>query len=137
MNEQLHASPALFAFLRGRERFRAKPYLDLGVRGTWTNGYGNTAGVTKTTPPVTEPQAREQMARNVASFEAAIHRLVRVALNQLQYDALCTFVFNVGVPQFETSTLLRLLNKGDCIIFVTGTNFYPMAQNIVVIHEVE
>jgi pyruvate kinase len=30
-----------------------------------------------------------------------------------------------------------LLNKGDCIIFVTGTNFYPMAQNIVVIHEVE
>ena len=26
---------------------------------------------------------------------------------------------------------------GDCIIFVTGTNFYPMAQNIVVIHEVE
>ncbi|HEY2416019.1 MAG TPA: pyruvate kinase [Pirellulaceae bacterium] len=30
-----------------------------------------------------------------------------------------------------------LLNKGDCVIFVTGTNFYPMAQNIVVIHEVE
>lgn len=30
-----------------------------------------------------------------------------------------------------------LLAKGDCIVFVTGTNFYPMAQNIVVIHEVE
>jgi pyruvate kinase len=26
---------------------------------------------------------------------------------------------------------------GDRIVFVTGTNFYPMAQNIVVIHEVE
>lgn len=30
-----------------------------------------------------------------------------------------------------------LLVKGDCIVFVTGTNFYPMAQNIVVVHEVE
>jgi len=30
-----------------------------------------------------------------------------------------------------------LLAIGDCVIFVTGTNFYPMAQNIVVIHEVE
>src|SRR5262245_58729045 len=30
-----------------------------------------------------------------------------------------------------------ILSVGDCVIFVTGTNFYPMAQNIVVIHEVE
>jgi pyruvate kinase len=30
-----------------------------------------------------------------------------------------------------------LLSIGDRVVFVTGTNFYPMAQNIVVIHEVE
>jgi pyruvate kinase len=30
-----------------------------------------------------------------------------------------------------------LLHKGDRVVFVTGTNFYPMAQNILVIHEVE
>jgi len=30
-----------------------------------------------------------------------------------------------------------LLLKGDCVVFVTGTNFYPMAQNILVVHEVE
>jgi pyruvate kinase len=30
-----------------------------------------------------------------------------------------------------------LLKKGDCVLFVTGTNFYPMAQNLLVIHEVE
>jgi pyruvate kinase len=30
-----------------------------------------------------------------------------------------------------------LVGKGDRIVFVTGTNFYPMAQNILVIHEVE
>ena len=30
-----------------------------------------------------------------------------------------------------------LLAPGDRVVFVTGTSFYPMAQNIVVIHEVE
>jgi pyruvate kinase len=30
-----------------------------------------------------------------------------------------------------------LISPGDRIVFVTGTNFYPMAQNILVIHEVE
>jgi pyruvate kinase len=30
-----------------------------------------------------------------------------------------------------------LLHVGDRVVFVTGTNFYPMAQNILVIHEVE
>ena len=30
-----------------------------------------------------------------------------------------------------------LLHKGDRVVFCTGTNFYPMAQNILVIHEVE
>jgi pyruvate kinase len=30
-----------------------------------------------------------------------------------------------------------LLVIGDRIVFVTGTNFYPMAQNILVIHEIE
>jgi pyruvate kinase len=30
-----------------------------------------------------------------------------------------------------------LIQVGDRVVFVTGTNFYPMAQNILVIHEVE
>ncbi len=30
-----------------------------------------------------------------------------------------------------------LIKKGDRIVFCTGTNFYPLAQNILVIHEVE
>ncbi len=30
-----------------------------------------------------------------------------------------------------------LLAKGDRVVFLAGTNFYPMAQNILVIHEVE
>jgi len=36
-----------------------------------------------------------------------------VAVTQDQYDALADFVFNVGIPHFASSTLLRLLNAGD------------------------
>ncbi|WP_425617464.1 pyruvate kinase [Anatilimnocola sp. NA78] len=44
--------------------------------------------------------------------------------------ALRAFIDNWGRKQ-------GLLQKGDCVIFVTGTNFYPMAQNLLVVHEVE
>ena len=30
-----------------------------------------------------------------------------------------------------------LLTKGDRVVFLTGTNFYPMAQNLLVTHQVE
>jgi lysozyme len=43
----------------------------------------------------------------------AVERGVRVPLTQEQFDALVSFVFNVGVGAFGSSTLLRRLNAGD------------------------
>ena len=37
-------------------------------------------------------------------------RLVRVPLTRAQFDALVSFVFNVGVGNFQRSTLLRRVN---------------------------
>ena len=34
-------------------------------------------------------------------------------LTQNQFDALVSFTFNVGVPAFKTSTLLKRINSGD------------------------
>ncbi|WP_072281624.1 lysozyme [Rappaport israeli] len=45
--------------------------------------------------------------------EQAVNDLVRVPLTDNQFDALVSFVFNVGVGAFKRSTLLRELNKGD------------------------
>ena len=36
-----------------------------------------------------------------------------VTLNQNQYDALCSLVFNIGASAFNGSTLLRKLKAGD------------------------
>lgn len=41
-----------------------------------------------------------------------VNQLVRVPLNQNQFDALTSFVFNVGALNFRKSTLLLLLNSG-------------------------
>jgi hypothetical protein len=31
---------------------------------------------------------------------------------------------------------VEIVSPGDRIVFVTGTNFYPLAHNLLVIHEV-
>lgn len=44
--------------------------------------------------------------------EKAVREDVEVPLDQGKYDALTSFVYNVGVGNFEDSTLLEELNKG-------------------------
>lgn len=54
--------------------------------------------------------------QDLRSREKAVREEVKEALNQGQFDALVSFVFNVGRKAFETSSLLRLLNKGERLI---------------------
>lgn len=47
--------------------------------------------------------------------QKAVQRLVKVPLTQQQFDALVSFVFNVGTANFQSSTLLRKINAGQCL----------------------
>lgn len=46
-------------------------------------------------------------------YEKPVNELVKVPLNQDQYDALVSFCFNAGGANFGSSTALKELNKGN------------------------
>ncbi len=50
---------------------------------------------------------------DLTEAQSAVRRLVKVPINQNQFDALTSFTFNVGSGNFQSSTLRRLLNEGD------------------------
>ena len=78
----------------------------------WTIGYGRAHGVKKG-DTCTREQALEWLKEDVAWAEATIRANVRKPLNQHQFDALVSFIYNVGAGAFAASTMLRMINAGD------------------------
>lgn len=90
------------------ESFRAEAYRC--PAGVWTIGYGHTGGV-KPGDRVTETEADGLLRKDVESSEKIVSTLVKRPLNQNQFDALVSFVYNTGSGNFAGSTLLRKINK--------------------------
>lgn len=98
------------SLIKSFEGLRLDAYQD--SVGVWTIGYGTTRGV-KPGMSITKDQADRMLTNDVARFEPDLNRLVKVPLNQNQWDALMSFVYNLGAANLESSTLLKLLNQGD------------------------
>ena|SRR3990167_1192854 len=102
-------------FIAKWEGFRAALYYD--IAGLPTIGYGHLIPWNQFDAwhhrILTEPTARKLLAIDVGTAESAVHRLVNVALTQNQFDALVSFVFNLGSGAFQRSTLLRRINQKE------------------------
>ena len=96
--------------IKGFEGFSAKPYLD--IAGVPTIAYGHTAGVTMRHPPITQAEGEKMLLQDLKWAEAAVDYYVTVPLTQNQFDALVSFVFNLGATAFRRSTLLKKINAG-------------------------
>jgi lysozyme len=84
------------------EGFRSCPYQDSG--GVWTIGYGSTRGVGPNTKCITRKQALARMKREIdETYGAAVNRLP-VKLNQNRFDALTSFVYNLGPGAIDPDT---------------------------------
>lgn len=97
--------------IKEHEGFRSAPYVCPG--GVDTIGYGHTAGVDEFHPPITEEIAESMLLEDLAPCKLAIDVLVKVELNQNQFDALGSLIYNIGTDAFASSTLLKILNSGD------------------------
>ena len=109
--------PKGLALLKRFEGWRASAYPDPGTGGApWTIGYGHTsmAGPPKVTPgmTITKAEGEKILKRDLKKYEDAVKRWVRVPLSQEQFDALTSFVYNVGEGNFKKSSVLKRVNQG-------------------------
>jgi GH24 family phage-related lysozyme (muramidase) len=96
--------------LEQREGKRNKAYKD--TKGIWTIGVGHTGPNVYEGLAWTDQQIEDALRDDLAWAEQTVNESVKVILTQNQYDALVSFVFNIGATAFKKSTLLKLLNQG-------------------------
>jgi len=85
------------------------------IAGVWTIGYGHTGPEVAAGMQISERDADALLRKDLRPREQAVAGAVRVPLNQNEFDALVSFVYNVGVAALSGSTALKRLNRGDRI----------------------
>ena len=79
--------------------------------GKWTIGYGHTKWAHEGMR-ITEDKAEQMLAKELVEFEDYINKYVIADLEQNQYDALTSWVYNLGPTNLLSSTMLKVLNAG-------------------------
>ena len=95
------------------EDCKLEAYFDPGTGAEpITIGVGHTGGI-KIGDVITQEQADEYLVNDVAHAANAVNQMVDENMTQGQFDALCSFAFNLGIGNLKNSTLLKKLNSGD------------------------
>jgi len=97
--------------------------------GIWTEGWGHAmrsadgkgflrgakdkAAALKRAKVLTEEDADALLEKDLERFELSVKRLVDVPLHENQYGAVVSLVFNIGEGNFQSSTLLKMLNVSN------------------------
>ena len=96
------------------EGFSSKIYLDSA--GLQTIGYGHLIlphekSSFKNVLSISE--AESILKQDLAIAENAVARLIKIPLNNKQFDALVSFTFNVGAAALQRSTLRHKVNRSE------------------------
>lgn len=106
------ASEKIRDYIKRWEGLRLCSYICSG--GVWTIGYGHTGKDVKRGMVITLAMAERFFNADIAECENQIDKELKgagVTLTQGQYDAVVSFVFNLGIQQFKSSTLWRKICK--------------------------
>ncbi len=98
----MKASQQAYNLIREFEGLRLTAYRC--PSGIWTVGYGHTANVVPGTT-ITQLQANLLLQEDITQCENTLNKY-NLALTQNMYDALISFIYNVGPGNFHRSALL-------------------------------
>ena len=107
MCDNLKISESMIAVIKKFEGLRLKAYKC--PAGVFTIGYGHTENVFADSE-ISELMADQILRKDLQKFEQTINDL-DLPLLQCEFDALVSFVFNVGIGNFNKSTLKKLLSQ--------------------------
>lgn len=99
--------------IKSFEGLRLKAYKPVKTEKYFTIGYGHYGRDVLQNMTITEERAEELLRQDLKKFEFAVNKAVAVVevklqkMKQCQFDALVSFCYNVGVANFESSTLRR------------------------------
>lgn len=143
------------ALIKRFEGLELEAYQD--IAGVWTIGYGFTGKypdwlrfplhrITDRVGPgqtITEADAERLLVTALASREADLNGWMivnGVILNQNRFDALVSFIYNVGFSAFKRSTAARRIVKGDWEGAADALTWWSKATvggKLVVVHGLE
>ena len=103
------------ALIKEFEGYSPGVYLCPGEKATIGYGHALLPGEEHLKSGITRQQAEALLLQDVRFAEDAVNAQVRTTLSQNQFDALVSFVYNVGVTAFSHSTLLCLLNENAMV----------------------
>jgi len=112
-NQPQTVSPNCLTLVATFEGKRNTPYND--IAGNATNGIGHllhSGPATEEDLPVNDNQVATWFDEDIQVAIDAVHKFVTVDLTQNEFDALCSWTFNLGAETLQNSAVLKILNSG-------------------------
>lgn len=107
------------------EGFRAKA-VSLSD-GRYTIGFGH-AATAREGMIINREQAEQLLLWDLIPIEESVRSLVHSPINQHQFDALVSFVFNIGIEKFKQSEILKHLNQGQLVNAAMAMNLWRRSE---------
>lgn len=110
LGTSMKTSPRGIEFIKSKEGFSATPYRDSA--GLLTIGFGHLIRHGECFGAISSVEATALFEKDLQPAEECIKKHVTVPITQNQFDALVSFIYNLGCGNFAGSTLLKKLNAG-------------------------
>lgn len=95
--------------------------------GRWTIGYGHTV-TARAGAEVSEDDAEALLIYDLISVAHVVNEGVFAPLTQNQFDALCSFAFNLGADAFRQSQVLKRINEGQMVQAACAMELWRKAE---------